>query len=62
MNFASEAAFMLYGTATAAVNNQTVPGKTDVKYDWLHGSRTEIRLVTAVMTEAVSVKYQCAFR
>uniref|UniRef100_A0A915HMH6 Uncharacterized protein n=1 Tax=Romanomermis culicivorax TaxID=13658 RepID=A0A915HMH6_ROMCU len=48
-------AFILHGTptATAAMTNQTAPKKTNVEYDWLHVTCTEIRLVTATVTVAV---------
>uniref|UniRef100_A0A915KLC0 Uncharacterized protein n=1 Tax=Romanomermis culicivorax TaxID=13658 RepID=A0A915KLC0_ROMCU len=47
------AASILHSTATAVVTNQTALGKTDVKYDWLHGTCTESRLVTAATTVAM---------
>uniref|UniRef100_A0A915IJF6 Protein kinase domain-containing protein n=1 Tax=Romanomermis culicivorax TaxID=13658 RepID=A0A915IJF6_ROMCU len=51
-----KAAFILHGTATvtAAVTNQAAVGKSDVKYDWLHVTCIEIRLVTPAMTVAMS--------
>uniref|UniRef100_A0A915KXX9 Uncharacterized protein n=1 Tax=Romanomermis culicivorax TaxID=13658 RepID=A0A915KXX9_ROMCU len=45
-------AFILHGTA--AVTNQNALGKTDVKYDWLHITCTEIRLITAAVIVAVN--------
>uniref|UniRef100_A0A915IQ71 Uncharacterized protein n=1 Tax=Romanomermis culicivorax TaxID=13658 RepID=A0A915IQ71_ROMCU len=38
---------------TAAATNQTAPGNTDVKYDWLHVTCTEIRLITSAVTVKV---------
>uniref|UniRef100_A0A915JLZ3 Clathrin adaptor alpha/beta/gamma-adaptin appendage Ig-like subdomain domain-containing protein n=1 Tax=Romanomermis culicivorax TaxID=13658 RepID=A0A915JLZ3_ROMCU len=40
---------ILYGTATAAVTNQTAKRKSDLKYDWLHVTCTEILLVSAAV-------------
>uniref|UniRef100_A0A915HL57 Uncharacterized protein n=1 Tax=Romanomermis culicivorax TaxID=13658 RepID=A0A915HL57_ROMCU len=40
-------------TATTAVANHTASRKTDVKYDWLHVTCSEIPLVTAAVTLAV---------
>uniref|UniRef100_A0A915KVN3 Uncharacterized protein n=1 Tax=Romanomermis culicivorax TaxID=13658 RepID=A0A915KVN3_ROMCU len=42
------------------MTNQTVLLKTDVKYDWLHVSCTEIRLVTTAVTMAVPWKLTAA--
>uniref|UniRef100_A0A915KYX4 Uncharacterized protein n=1 Tax=Romanomermis culicivorax TaxID=13658 RepID=A0A915KYX4_ROMCU len=49
----SEKASIPTTRATAAVTNQTAQGKTDVKYDWLHVTCTEIRSVTTAVTVAV---------
>uniref|UniRef100_A0A915JKW1 Uncharacterized protein n=1 Tax=Romanomermis culicivorax TaxID=13658 RepID=A0A915JKW1_ROMCU len=38
---------IIRGTAVAAMTNQTAPRKTDAKYNWLHVTCTEIRLVMA---------------
>uniref|UniRef100_A0A915K497 Secreted protein n=1 Tax=Romanomermis culicivorax TaxID=13658 RepID=A0A915K497_ROMCU len=48
-----KAALTLHGIATAVVTNLTALGKTNVKYDWLHVTCTEIRLVTTAVTVAV---------
>uniref|UniRef100_A0A915J3G1 Uncharacterized protein n=1 Tax=Romanomermis culicivorax TaxID=13658 RepID=A0A915J3G1_ROMCU len=42
----SKTVFIHHGSGVAAMTNQITPPKIDVKYDWLHVTCTEIRLVT----------------